>query len=795
MKMFVALGVLLMIVGVTASLAGLPEAASLRAPISSLDHGSPASLSCPATRTAIAAPASNAKNHGSPASPSYPATWNAIAAPASNADRLTSATVYDPVGDMFYMIGGCAAGVAGTQLASNYRYNPTTNAWDTMAAMPTPRGWLKGTYVRGKIYIIGGYSNSSTALNTNEEYTIASNTWATKAVKPTAVLAHEEVAWRDSLIFELGGYNGSTGINTVEIYNPFTDSWATGTSLPNPFDMGGAAIIGDTIYIVGGLNRPANAAYTNVIVGAINPANPTSITWTTGAALPTPNCINGTAALNGKVYMLGGFLNLTTVTNQLQQFDPATNIFTALDVYPVTIARNHYLSARPSEGALYVFAGDANGDWAAPNNYYYKYNLTTYSHDVGVTAILSPVANETPNSVVTPVVVYMNQGTSPETNITVGCFVDSSGTRIYSDSSLIASMAAGDTASISYPNWTVGPSGATYTFVGWNRLAGDVNAVNDTMKLTVTAFPMLTTLVAPKGTAPTIDGVINTAEWADAYKYDISDVLGNGGGDAGGVPPGSCYMYLKNDSANLYVAVDDNVGSSADYDQIGLYFDDNYDRAWASDSSEGNFWWAYVAAGNRTIYRSIPDYTMTEPVPGMTWAISTSSGHQQYEGLVQIGLKPPNPNYFLNSVVGDTVGFYTYSQFNGVVQRGWWPQAMPNSAWNDCSQYGSLVLSPNLSGVESQPVIKRPVSVALFASAPNPTKGNATISYSIPAQSEVSLKVYDATGRLVRTLASGTREAGVHSVTLDGRGLGSGVYFYRLQAGNFTATKKLVIAH
>jgi hypothetical protein len=96
------------------------------------------------------------------------------------------------------------------------------------------------------------------------------------------------------------------------------------------------------------------------------------------------------------------------------------------------------------------------------------------------------------------------------------------------------------------------------------------------------------------------------------------------------------------------------------------------------------------------------------------------------------------------------------------------------------------------TGVESPQPVTRQGGLALTVS-PNPTRGNASIAFSLPARGEVSLKVYDAQGRHVRTLVSGTREAGVHSVSLDGGSLSSGVYFYRLQAGNFTATRSLVV--
>jgi len=345
MKWLISLGVLAMLMGAGVALAGNSDVTAFTAPTSGFGIGSPTE-------------------------PNFAPTWSTILA---SVDKLVHATVYDPVGDKFYIIGGNPAGAAGTYTTHNYRYDPVANTWNlTLAAMPTARGWIKGSLVRGVIYVNAGHNNAGGFIATNEAYTISSNTWATRAAGPQLRLAHTEVVWRDSLIYLLGGYIGSTGSVIVNVYNPFTNAWAVGTSLPAAFDMGDACMIRDTIYIVGGLDRVANVAYTNVIRGIINPASPTTITWSSQAALPVPNCINGTTALNGKAYMLGGFENLTTVTSALQEYDPATNTFATLDPYPYTIARNHYLSARPSENALYVFGGDANGDWAVPNNYYYK---------------------------------------------------------------------------------------------------------------------------------------------------------------------------------------------------------------------------------------------------------------------------------------------------------------------------------------------------------------------------------------------------------------------------------------
>jgi hypothetical protein len=86
-----------------------------------------------------------------------------------------------------------------------------------------------------------------------------------------------------------------------------------------------------------------------------------------------------------------------------------------------------------------------------------------------------------------------------------------------------------------------------------------------------------------------------------------------------------------------------------------------------------------------------------------------------------------------------------------------------------------------------------PSSFALDQNWPNPFNPATTISFQLPAAAGVSLKVYDLTGREVATLVDEVKPAGIHSVTFDGSGLASGTYVYRIQAGNYVATRKLVL--
>lgn len=91
-----------------------------------------------------------------------------------------------------------------------------------------------------------------------------------------------------------------------------------------------------------------------------------------------------------------------------------------------------------------------------------------------------------------------------------------------------------------------------------------------------------------------------------------------------------------------------------------------------------------------------------------------------------------------------------------------------------------------------------PARFALYPNMPNPFNPTTRILFDLPAQSLVDLEIYDVRGRLVRTLHQGSLPAGRHVYTWDGtdhrdRGVGSGVYFYRLDAGSNTKTRKMIL--
>jgi hypothetical protein len=91
---------------------------------------------------------------------------------------------------------------------------------------------------------------------------------------------------------------------------------------------------------------------------------------------------------------------------------------------------------------------------------------------------------------------------------------------------------------------------------------------------------------------------------------------------------------------------------------------------------------------------------------------------------------------------------------------------------------------------ENRPV---PTTYSLNQNFPNPFNPSTRIEYSLPNNGVVTLNVYNTLGQVVATLVNERQESGYHAVTLDGSDLSSGVYFYQITAGKFTATKKMML--
>jgi photosystem II stability/assembly factor-like uncharacterized protein len=110
------------------------------------------------------------------------------------------------------------------------------------------------------------------------------------------------------------------------------------------------------------------------------------------------------------------------------------------------------------------------------------------------------------------------------------------------------------------------------------------------------------------------------------------------------------------------------------------------------------------------------------------------------------------------------------------------------------SKDGHKMLLEKLYNLRSSQVISVvPKQFSLSQNYPNPFNPLTKINYSLPNSVKVTIVVYDILGRVVKSLVNEFKEAGAYSVTFDGTGLASGVYFYRIEAGDFAASRKMVL--
>ena len=172
----------------------------------------------------------------------------------------------------------------------SFKYDVGADSWTEIAPLPDTMTKIAAgaSFVKGKIYVIGGYSVFSNNNEVSSErvhiYDPVTDTYeADGAPIPLAIDDHVQCVYKDSLIFVVTGWSNSGNVPNVQIYDPSMDQWQSGTFVPTIFQYTafGASgyIVGDTLYYHGGAAGGSFAARRFIRKGYINPNDPTDITW------------------------------------------------------------------------------------------------------------------------------------------------------------------------------------------------------------------------------------------------------------------------------------------------------------------------------------------------------------------------------------------------------------------------------------------------------------------------------------------------------------------------------------
>ena len=282
-------------------------------------------------------------------------TWERITQLPTGRERFATAVVKNKI----YLIGGTPSenrkkiprGPVG--LSTVEVYDTQTNTWQRGVNMPTLRHGAKAAVVDGIIYVFGGYSaKDQKPLNRKfpvrvDAYDPQTDTWSRKQDMPVPRI-HFGLGVVAGKVYIIGGRTGvREPIPRVDVYDPATDMWARAPEMPTQrnLDFDSVSVAGDRIYVIGGIPSMIQAynpmsrqwrqmmdmsdirrGFSQVVVkddiyliggftligglpkylATVDVYTPHAEAWSDMPAMPTAIQPYGAAAVNGKIYVLGG---------------------------------------------------------------------------------------------------------------------------------------------------------------------------------------------------------------------------------------------------------------------------------------------------------------------------------------------------------------------------------------------------------------------------------------------------------------------------------------------------------
>ena len=214
-----------------------------------------------------------------------------------------------------YIFGGCTRAISGEGGSTNvWEFDPATDNYKAMAALPVKRCSAIAETVGNKIYLIGGLEPLENGQGTrvtgrNEMFDPVANTWTERSAMPTA-RNHAFSGVVNNKIYVIGGRIGAgnipatTNVDVVEEYDPAANLWGPiKDRMPTPRSGGGAATFNGKIYVGGGelQTRQLAAAFR-----ALEAYDPASNTWDILPSMPSARHGNAMGFIGNKLHVVSG---------------------------------------------------------------------------------------------------------------------------------------------------------------------------------------------------------------------------------------------------------------------------------------------------------------------------------------------------------------------------------------------------------------------------------------------------------------------------------------------------------
>jgi hypothetical protein len=434
-----------------------------------------------------------------------------------------------------------------------------------------------------------------------------------------------------------------------------------------------------------------------------------------------------------------------------------------------------------------------------------------FSNDAGMSSISQPKWGIKPQ-IIAPKAAVKNYGTAPA-SFQVTMTINPGG---YTNTQNVSNLLPGQSQTVTFLEYNFASVG-NYTLKSFTTRTGDLNPVNDTIAntLVVTTSPRNTVLELCTGTwcqwCPCGDDEAHNV--SVAYPNSVILSYHGAGSDPWRVFKGSGIISALGFAGYPSGLVDRRLGGH---------------NGWGSFFTDTEYRLSKDPAGTVEITPTSTNYNTTSrqlTVNLDAKALATLSGQYKVNYIITENnlVYPQTGNSYcpgnsaavhnwvvrniVNTMTGDNVNTGTWNQgqvypltFTTTIDPGW---NAANCGFNVMifKENGSLSVSEVQQGFKSailqtgisQNGTEYPSRFELEQNYPNPFNPTTNNKFSLPKDGNASLKIYDVNGKVVATFLNGFVKAGSYNAQVDGTGFTSGVYFYTLNSGDLTETRKMVL--
>jgi hypothetical protein len=678
----------------------------------------------------------------------------------------------------YYSNGGNTASSIAEQLNTTSQI-PVVNqqfdnvgAWVSGSALPSARYYHGGVgHVRndsGFVYVFGGDSTGAgTAAGVNTyRYNIAANSWSQMASLPQGRRLMGSAKLGDT-IYCLDGLNGFGSNMTLYKYNINANTWSTGANAPDSMWYVKAVGYQDSlIYLVGGYGANG-VTRTSVFL-----YNAKTNSWRTATSLPLGRG-DGALAMAGDTIVYVGGLNesvaVTAVTYRgvVSQSDRSQITWTTGASYPPGVRYRWNAQSWGNKGVI-VSGGASTGFTGSQETYVYSPGANTWTAQTNMPSIMLAYASGSVryNSGIWKYVIGGGVTSGPAL---------SGNTLVFTDTLSTPPPPASDSTLVILQDTLIG----TATQIGLKK------ADNDSIKAALTNYVGKYRIMYRDSSQASIP---NFSSYSSVIFVETSFITPN---------------RLKAPWRDAIVAYLNSgaVGNKKSFIAFGGDFAYNYGPGGAGGTNvDTNFMNAfrmkYLSDNGQlngkmtgvTINAGLSDSVITTFSNFYPDAVQPLAGSQVLEQWNGRGAADSVAGIGYIGATYNTACIYADPRYitgaAGSTGRGW--RALFKSVVSYIKSNGGTI-----TGVS--PISSIAEKYSLSQNYPNPFNPTTKINFAIPQNGFVSLKVYDISGKEVMTLVNKNMTVGSYAVDFNGALLSSGVYFYRLETGSFTETKKMML--